>query len=144
MSLRGSISSNNASRPTYSTDSTATTRPLTLLQNHFAPPMDRSIDQSASAGCKYARGEWSQNCLDGLRVRMDTLVGQVGNLNSSEVKLNCQQHRRVTKDCRRACHYIKSGKSGAARDGIPGKGEIVWPKFEILLISASPEGGERD
>lgn len=91
-----------------------------------------------TSGCKYARGEWSNICADGLRVRVDTLVGYTNpnrlenSINGqpdannklaadhssaqqqkhwlASNNLNCQPERKVTKDCRRTCHYIKSGK----------------------------------
>lgn len=63
------------------------------------------------------RGEWSANCENGLRVREDTLLASSGwaHLHSSlpeEAPLvdGCPAKRRVSKDCRRACHYLKSGK----------------------------------
>lgn len=89
--------------------------------------------QRTPKGCKYVRGEWSATCTDGLRVRVDRLVSRVGSSrpeasvattgsrggkqSSSSAAgdqqlllFQCQPERRVTKDCKRACHYIKSGE----------------------------------
>lgn len=86
------------------------------LDDHHAPPSE--------IGCKYTRGDWSSVCQDGQRVRIDTLVAFVdANGNEREAPAltdghasplaatpRCKPQRRVTKDCSRTCHYVKSGK----------------------------------
>lgn len=82
------------------------------------------------------RGDWSPDCINGLRVREDTLMRASANTATSGVNLNrarrfnlddapanvlrmapgeCPAKRLVTKDCRRACHYLKSGEYNFGR-----------------------------
>uniref|UniRef100_A0A6G1SDC5 Pleiotrophin/Midkine C-terminal domain-containing protein n=1 Tax=Aceria tosichella TaxID=561515 RepID=A0A6G1SDC5_9ACAR len=95
--------------------------------------------RTGEVGCKYARGEWSSVCQNGQRVRIDTLVGLVEADGSEREPLylfrandeqpgpttkladgaaaRCKPHRRVTKDCGRTCHYVKSEWSECSIDG---------------------------
>lgn len=90
--------------------------------------------KSLRTGCKYLRGQWSSKCVNGQRLRIDTLIGprwrrqhQIHTLNdpnsNNSIKahgnnphqqqqlpiITCQPQRKVIKDCKRTCHYIKSG-----------------------------------
>ena len=98
----------------------ADTRTNSLLRLLVAACLDAHVRCNCSAGCKYARGEWSSNCEDGQRVRVDSLVGTLGNAT------NCKAERRVTKDCKRACHYIKSGELVSKPTGRPAGRPTDW------------------
>lgn len=58
-----------------------------------------------AVGCKYERGEWSNKCDEGKRVRVDRLVGALDSAGPT-----CKPLRKVTKECGRTCHYAKSGE----------------------------------
>lgn len=66
-------------------------------------------------GCRYLKGEWSPHCdSDGLRTRVDSLVGKVLAENVAPTQVSCEQTRVVRKKCERSCHYTKTGKLSSA------------------------------